>query len=251
MGFLGVGGYMNLINSVWSWIHNFPSPYKIMIIVICGGIHFLASPWTKELLYGPEWDYTYDQGAEKAIFETGTELKNGEITVRTQLEFKYGSKVFFILEIEGLYNKNKVNLSDAEINCTDNNDEKQKSRFILIVEEQQRDKLDTFEVRLYNLLREYLEKEYNGDFNADRFDINEKQIAEISYQSINMNRKSIEPMYVLASEEEASTIIKKEVIMRSPHISIDIDELNFDESFYTNEKIMEIIKICIQKVDID
>ena len=134
-----------IIDFILTLMQKLPYPYIVMIIVIFAGTQFLKLPLTKELFFGPEWYYAYDREAEKVIFETDTELKSGEITVRTQLEFKYENKVFFILEIQGLYNKNQVNLSNVENYYADSNDKEQKSRFYLTVEKQQRDKLDAIE----------------------------------------------------------------------------------------------------------
>lgn len=240
--------FMDIILSL---LQKLPLPYFVAVIFIVAGTLFLISPKVKEFLYGPEWDYLFDKEADTAVFKTDTKLRSGKITVRTQLELEYGDKVFYILEIQGLYNINQISLIDAsaEGNDMDVSDEIQESKFCMIVEKQQRDTLDDFETSFKNLLEEYLKKEYKGDFYTERFEINEIQIAIIDYQSLNMNRSR--PMYVIVSGEETSTVKKSEVIMRSPNTSINLDELNLLESFYNNEGIMRIITDCIQEIELE
>lgn len=36
--------------------------------------------------------------------------------------------------------------------------------------------------------------------------------------------------------------------MRSPNTFIDLDELNLEESFYTNEQIMDIMDDCMKEI---
>jgi len=237
-----------ILDIILSLLQKLPLPYFVAVILIVAGTLFLMSPKVKESLYGPEWDYSFDREAETAGFRTDTKLRSGKITVRTQLELEYGNKVFYILEIQGLYDINQISLvdTDVESNDMDGGDEKQESKFCMIVEKQQRDILDDFETSFKNLLEEYLKEEYKDDFYTERFDISEIQIALIDYQSLNMNRSR--QMYVIVSGEETSTVKKSEVIMRSPDTSINLDELNLDKSFYNNEGIMGIIKDCIQEI---
>lgn len=52
---------------------------------------------------------------------------------------EYRDKVFYIVEIQGLYNINQISLVDADVesNDMDSGDEKQESKFCMIVEKQQ------------------------------------------------------------------------------------------------------------------
>lgn len=232
-------------------LQKLPLPYFAAVIFIVAGTLFLMSPNVKEFLYGPEWEYSFDKETDTAVFKTDTKLRSGKITVRTQLELEYRDKVFYILEIQGLYNLNQISLNDAsaEGNDMDASDEIQESEFCMIVENQQRDTLDNFETSFRNILEEYLKEEYKGDFYKERLEINEIQIAMIDYQSLNMNRSR--PMYVIISGEETSTVKKSEVIMRRPDTSINLDELNLLESFYNNEGIMRIIADCVQEIELE
>lgn len=205
-------------------------------------------PEVEDLLYGPEWDYYFNKETEMVVFSTDSVLKSGIITVRLQLEFKYDDVVFYILEIQGLYDINQSVLSSVEAKDTDNN-KQQESKFYMTIEKQQRDNLDIFETSLGEILEENLKDKYTNNFSVEMLEINERQIAEINYQNLDMNRSKT--MYVSVSKEGISTITKKEVDMRRPHTSINIDKLDVNGSFYSNNDIAEIIKACTEKINVN
>lgn len=223
-----------------------PVPY--LTIFCIGGLAGVAltSSGVKERLFGPTWDYQYNADAETAVFHTETDLKSGKLTVQYQLELEYEGMVFYIFEIQGLYNINQVKLSKSDASGIKRDEDVQESKFCLALESQQSDKLKIFKMNFEKLLVERLEKRDGKYFKIERLKIQEAQIAEIHYQSSKMNKS--EPMYVLVSEEETSTVNEREVIIRSPHALINLDELNLEESFYTNEEIMMIVEDCADKI---
>lgn len=233
-----------LFDLIWSWISKLPPPYLIMIFVVGLGGIALTSSRAKEFQFGPEWNYSYEAESGTAVFHTGTELKSGEIIVKAQLEIKYKEKVCYILEVRGLYNTNQIRFQDVRPEETEGS---KASKFCLTIEKTQRDKLDAFEENFKELLEEHLKDAYQDDFHTVEFELEENLVAEIKYQSIKMNRS--ESMYISVSGEEVSTVSKKEVTMRSANTFIDLDELNLNKSFYTNEKIMSIMEECVIEID--
>lgn len=223
-----------------------PVPY---LAILCIGVlarAVLMSSDVKERLFGPTWGYQYNADEETAVFHTETDLKSGKITVQYQLELEYEGIVFYILEIQGLYNINQVELSKSDTSGIKRDVDEQESKFCLALESQQSDKLKNFRINLEELLEGRFGKKYGKKFKVEKFEIQEMQIAEIHYQSSQMNKS--EPMYVFVSEEETSTVNEREVIIRSPHAFINLDELNLEESFYTNEEIMTIAEDCADKI---
>lgn len=239
-------GRKEFFELVKSWIQKLPLPYVIMVTAVGLGAFILTSSKGKEFLFGPEWECTYEPETEVVVFKTGTKLKSGKIKVRAQLEIKYDGKVYYILEVRGLYNVNEVSLSNNRLEEAGDGKEKQASMFCLTIENGQREKLDTFEERFQELLKERLRDAHQDGFIAEKFELNEKMVAEISYQSEKMNRSKT--MYVTASGREISTVNRREVAMRSPNTFIDLDELNLEESFYTNEQIMDIMDDCMKEI---
>lgn len=237
------------LEGAWSLIQKLPLSYVIMVIVLGLGGFILTSTQTEEFLFGPKWSYLYNKEEETVVFETDTVLKSGKIVVRPQLEFKYKNQTFCILEIQGLYNTNEISLSNVLSDDEGIINESHDTKFCLTLEMQQREHLDLFVAYIEKLLEENLKKKYNDYFLAERLEVVERQIAEINYQSLRMNRSK--PMYVSVSEDETSTVTKSEVIMRSPSINIDLDEMNFGESFYTNEEVTKILEDCMKEINLD
>lgn len=238
------GGFLRLLEFLKEM--KLPYPYLIMSGIVGIAVIILKTPEVKEYLFGPVWDYRYNADAETAVFQTETDLKSGKITVQYRLELEYEGRIFYILELQGLYNINQVKLSKSDTSGIKRDEDGQESKFYLALEAQQSDKLKEFKINFEELLKERLRKKYNEDFKIERFRIQEIQIAEIYYQSLKMNKSK--PMYVFVSGEETSTIIEKEDIER-PNASINLDELNLEESFYANEEIMTIVEDCAEKLE--
>ena len=207
--------------------------YAILFVIIM--LYVLKLKETNDFLHGPEWICEKNIQSEEVIYKTDTKLKGGEMKISFRLEISYEDVIFYILEIQGLYDINQVSLCQ---------DETEGARFCLIFDNQQKEKLEKFEEQLRCFLEENLEKNEKCNFDSEKLVIVQCQVAEIYYQFLNINRN--DQMYVFFSDTEIRTITKKEFLMRCPHNSINIDEINLDESFYTNKKVMGIIADCIK-----
>lgn len=159
------------LDIILPFLKKLPVPYFAAFIFVAVCFWLATFPQVKVFLFAPEWKYSYDEEAETANFQTVTNLKSGKITVRTQLELEYGDKVFYIIEIQGLYNINEIILTDANAkgNDMDASDETRGTKFCMTVEKQQRDILDDFETKFQTFLEEHLKEEYRGKFCAERF----------------------------------------------------------------------------------
>lgn len=214
-------------------------PYVIVLILVLTVVFMSGNSCISERIRDPEWTSVHNVEAETVDFQTNTKLKHGKITVRFQYEFKYKGKIFYILEIQGVYNKNQAQLDKSEPDDLNDNEEEQISRFCLKLEEQQKEKLDAFENQFRDHLEKYL-KQHIKNFSVEDFEMYGVQIAEIFYQTFKMNNSL--PMHVFFSDEEIRTIRKEEARIRAGDTFVDLDRLNLNESFYTNEEINAIIE---------
>lgn len=257
----------DLIQFVKDLSGKIPVVIKVAVSLLVIVSIVITSDKAKVFLYGPEWYYLTDAQEGTVVYKTNTKLKSGMITVRVQFEIRYEDELIYIVEIQGLYNKNRVELyeeesnekeSDGKVsdekesdekenNEKESNEKEQESRFCLKVEKRQRDNMNNFKKLFQKSLEEDLEWKYGDKVNIQSLEYSEIQVAEIYYQDFDVNKSYM--MYIIASGKEVRTVTPNEVIKRKGKVFIDLDKLDLDKSRYSNG-IEEMVVDCASKINL-
>lgn len=211
----------------------------ISIVII---VAIMTFPKIGVYVLGIDWTYNYNEETEQAVFKTDTELKNSNIIVSPRIEVKYKGRIVYILEIHGLYNINSASFQFQKLDTE--GDENEGTELRLIIETQQMEYYDLFYEEWGNLLQEYWEEEGGEGDGTEDLEIRRQQIAHIDYQMFNSNKS--DSMYLCISDNEIRTITKDEARLKSKIREIDLDEINFEESFYVDKTIRDLVGECIQ-----
>lgn len=189
-----------------------------------------------------DWSYNYNEEMELAVFTTDTKLKKSSIIVSPRIEVKYKGKIVYILEIQGLYNINNTDLQIHNSDTKKTGTEAEGTEMHLILEAKQKLCYDKFYEMWEELLQEYWKEKCGEDFKAEDLEIRRQQLVLINYQMLKSNKG--DTMYLCISDNEIRNITKNEARLKNKTGEIDLDEINFEESFYTNGKILDLVRKC-------
>lgn len=251
-----LGRYMEKLNELLSVINDiipekvlkkfWPFILMILFIIIVIAV-IMIFPKIGVYFRGVDWTYTYYKETEQAVFKTDTKLKKANIIVSPRMEVKYKGRIVYILEIQGLYNINNTDFQVQKFDEEEEGNEAEGTKLCLTIEAQQMAYYDIFYEKWKNLLQEYWKEESGEQFELEDLEIRRQQIAYIDYQMPNSNRSN--SMYLCISDNEFRTITKDEARLKMKMGEIDLDEINFEESFYVDKTICDLVRECISSAE--
>lgn len=199
----------------------------LAFFLVFGGMVFLVcSDVLRDRLGPPKWSYVEKDGYEAV--QSDIPLQGGDVIVYPQIVVEYNGTVVFIVNVDCLYETNKVSMSQEE-NTED--------LFVLTVTEEQRAKFNKLLAEFPQMIETQLSED--DRHMMDDCEIYPSRLAQINYQLVPSNVSHINYFYCDSGNQR--TIQKREKAFRQTCYRIDLDKSS-------NADIRKVVMSCADAI---